>query len=376
MKKIFIEADSIVSEKMSGIGHATLEIARGFDKICEHDPKLKVTLIVPYEKSNLLSKYGFKKLSVRRLPPGQKYVNYLLTRTSVPVPVDLIFGRGIYIFPNYKSWYVPFSSSITFVHDVAFKIFPEATNAKNLAYLEVNFDRWMKRATKIISITEASSNDFKKFYPRYKNKVEVVHLGVDPDFYYRRTPEEVSTVQKKYKLPQDYFLYVGNIEPRKNISVMLDAYKLYCDGADQPKTLVLIGGDGWKNDDIRHKITELQQGGYNVYRPDGYVPDEALPAIYTGASVVIHVALHEGFGLPPLQAQACETFVISSNIPALKEILDPNLAEFVDQTQPRAIAASMLRSHDKLANIKKTSFTWDNCVMHLSAIIDKMSSKS
>ena len=163
---------------MSGIGHATLEMIRVFDDTLDNK-KDKLVLAVPFGKKRfIVEKYGFKNAHVQSLPPGFKYVNYVLTRTSLPVPMDLYFGKGVYIFPNYKTWYVPFSRAVTFVHDVAFKIFPEATNPKNLVYLEKNFTRWLNRADVIISISKTSTQEVLRFFPWVKDKIQTIYLGV------------------------------------------------------------------------------------------------------------------------------------------------------------------------------------------------------
>ena len=257
--KVFIEADSIACKKMSGIGHTTLEIIKELNKQLEHDKTFSVTIIVPFKKKRFVTAHELNNIRIRSLPMGQKYLNYLLTRTSIPVPVDLWFGRGIYIFPNYKTWFVPFSRSLTFVHDIAFMIHPDATNPKNLLYLKANFKRWLKRATKIISISQASAGEFVQHFPEFKDKVEIIYLGVDPAVYYPRSQAEIKAAIHKYSLPEDYFLSVGNLEPRKNVSRLLDAYKLYCDSAKtHAKARALIGADGWKNDEIKAKITALK----------------------------------------------------------------------------------------------------------------------
>ncbi len=210
--KVFIEADSIATDKMSGIGHATLEIIRSFDNDIKNGSKLRVTIIVPYgKKRHVENNYKFENIKIKSLPPGYRYVNVAMTRTPIPLFVDLWFGRGTYIFPNYKNWHVPFSESLTFIHDLAFRIYPETINPKNLLYLDSNIDRWLRRTDKVLSISKASAKDFTKYFPGYKDKVHVVYLGVNKDTYYRRNSQETRGVIQKYRLPNSYMLYVGNL---------------------------------------------------------------------------------------------------------------------------------------------------------------------
>jgi glycosyltransferase involved in cell wall biosynthesis len=127
---------------------------------------------------------------------------------------------------------------------------------------------------------------------------------------------------------------------------LLEAYELYYATVVQPAALVLIGGDGWQNDTILEKIKTLQASGHQIIHPKTYVPDEYLPALYSGACVLVHLAIHEGFGLPPLQAEACGTPVIASDIAALREILDPATTTFVALDNPKKVARE-LSTHDR-----------------------------
>ena len=315
--RIIIEADAIVADNMSGIGHATLEIIRAMS-LQVKDTRDKLIIIIPFGKKKNILKHKLEGVSIRQLPPFYRYVNYALTRTSLPIPMDLLYGRGMYIFPNYKNWYVPFSQSITFVHDVAFKILPDTTNPKNLAYLNANFARWLKRTDTIVAISDESKREIAMYFPKYANKIVRIYLGIDKKTFYKRSPGEVNATLKKYTIKPSYFLYVGNIEPRKNLLTLLDAYKEYADTTKDDVQLVIIGGSGWNNGEILERIQQLVSDGYDINRPSRYVEDDNLPAIYSGCRALVHIALHEGFGLSLLQAQACGAPVVASNLAVFK----------------------------------------------------------
>lgn len=372
--RICIEADSIASERMSGIGHATLEMVRQLDSFIEGTSH-QLIIIVPFGRKKFLAGYNLKNASIRQLPPGYRYVNYALTRTSLPFAADLLYGRGVYIFPNYKNWYVPFSTSLTFVHDIAFKLFPETVHPKNLTYLNDNFDRWMARTDKIATISNQSKSEIRQEFPYLKDKVETVHLGVDKSEYMPMSYDDIKPVLDKYGLKDDYFITVGNIEPRKNINTLLGSYKAYSDSVSSPAQLVLVGGDGWKNEDTLRRINTMQEQGYAVFRPDRYVQDDDLPALYSGARANIHVAIHEGFGLPPVQAQACGTPVIASNLPVFREILDPSITTYVSPAKPQDIANAMACSLPWTVDRRTTpkdQLTWANTVRELIRFIGIM----
>jgi glycosyltransferase involved in cell wall biosynthesis len=308
---------------------------------------------------------------VRQLPPFYKYINYALTRTSLPIPIELLYGRGTYIFPNYKTWYVPFSHALTFVHDVAFKIMPEVTHPKNLAYLEANFLRWLKRADTIIAISDQTTRDIECYFPEYIQKVKKVYLGVDTESYYIRSRTEIKSITKKYGIKDSYFLYVGNIEPRKNLSTLLETYKLYCDKYGHGVQLVLIGGDGWKNQDIISKIKYLVDSGYDVYRPASFVKDKDLPAIYSGCRALVHIALYEGYGLSLVQAQSCGAPIIASDLEVFRETLNHAGVVYVDAMEAAAIADQMARADELRAQVNNAArHTWANAAHELMEIIN------
>lgn len=366
---ILIEADSIASARMSGIGHTVLEIISTLNEQIK-GTKHKVTVIVPYGSKKYAFKYNWSNISVRQLPPGYKYVNYILTRTSLPVPIELLFGRGVYIFPNYKNWYVPFSKSITFIHDVAFKLFPETVHPKNLDYLNANFKRWLKRTDGIISISKQSALEIKSFFPEVADMITTIYLGVDHEIFFPRKLSDITKTRVAHSIDKDYFLVVGNIEPRKNTMLLLDTYKRYADANSAAAQLVIVGGDGWKNEAVLEKMAELIDKGYNIYRPSGYVTDEDLPMLYSGARALIHIALHEGFGLPPFQAQACGCPVIASDLAVFHEILTPETVSYVDTSDIDSIVRAMEQMGPTLTNRKssaKKNLTWNNTVKQLLA---------
>jgi len=199
-----------------------------------------------------------------------------------------------------------------------------------LVYLNANFKRWLKRTDGVVAISKQSAIEIKRFFPELKGKIETIYLGVDRTTFFPRTESDITKILKSYGISNNYFLVVGNIEPRKNVMELLDAYKIYADRNPSVAQLVIVGGDGWKNEKILQKIAKMKKDGYDIYRPDKYVTDGDLPMLYSGARALVHIALHEGFGLPPVQAQACGSPVIVSNLSVFHEILNPKTATFVE----------------------------------------------
>ncbi|MGB4759530.1 MAG: glycosyltransferase family 1 protein [Candidatus Saccharimonadales bacterium] len=369
--RLIVEADSVVAPRMSGVGHTTLEILRALDKCCATDSSLSVVAVVPFGSKQKINQYGFRHIRIKSLIPGGRLLNYLLARTSFPLPVDLLVGRGVYVFPNYKNWFVPFSFSVTFVHDLAFRALPGTVNAKNAQYLKKNMNRWLQRTSLVATVSAFSQKELARYYPKSAAKVRLVPNGVDPGVLSPQTAEVVQESIVRYKLPQEYFLVIGNIEPRKNIDRLLEAYRLYADSQADATPLVIAGAGGWKNEKTLETMKQMQSEGYGIYSPRQHVADADRPALYSGARAFVHVALYEGFGLPPLEAQSCGSPVIAAAIAPLKEFLNEHNTVFVDPLDVRAIAEALRHPPTRQAKLAQTEFTWDRtakCLLDIAKI--------
>lgn len=367
-KNLFIEATPIVPVRRSGIGHATLEIIRELDKeIYVND--YRVTAFVPLGEGEMLSRYKFKNVVVRQLPFPHKVLS-LLTRLRFGLPIDIFLGKGIYIFPNYRNLPLLFSQSLTFIHDVCYKVYPQYIQPRNLLYLQKNMPKWLKRTDKILTISKKSKQEIVRYLQIDPSKVNVVGLGVDRSVFYPRTKQEIDIVRKKNNLyAHDYFLYIGNIEPRKNLSFLIRTYSSDTDLKDT--SLFLVGGDGWLNEDIINDIREASAAGFDVRRNKDYIDDEDLPALISGARAVVLPSIHEGFGLSIVQAQACGTPVVASNIEVLKEISGDAIDYFDNGSQGsllEALKRSLRRKHTKTIIM---NHTWLSTVQKIILSIPK-----
>ena len=372
MQNIYIEADAACYEKVSGIGHTVIEMLKQFS-VTADTSKFKVTAIVPYGKSNYIEDLHLDNIHIRQLPPPYKYINFLLVRTKLFIPIDLLFGRGVYIFPNYKNWSLLFSKSITFFHDMSFKLFPETVEPKNKKYLDKNAPTWIKRADKIVAISDNTHRDLVEFYPQYENKIITIMLGVNHQAYKKRSVNSVEVIKAKYSLPEKYIIYVGNIEPRKNVELLVDAYGEMFRQKHIDEHLLIVGGGGWLNEAVVAKVQKLRAEGVPIDSPSGYVSDDDLVGVISGASLLVHPALYEGFGLPVLQAMATETPVLSSDSSSLSEIggdtieyFSVNSKEDLVKKLDQIICGKVDRQQmTSSAFARSKQFTWEKTVTSL-----------
>ncbi len=174
-----------------------------------------------------------------------------------------------------------------------------------------------KRADRIICISENSRNDFVHFFFYSGSKIHVIYPGLD-DHFFPRSEEEIARIRKKYGIHSDYILYVGDICTRKNILRMVRAFQHARKQGVGNLQFVLVGKGAYGEEEVLRYLND-SCCARDIVRT-GYVPDEDLPILYSGAKLFLFTTLYEGFGFPILEALACGTPVITSNVSSMKEI--------------------------------------------------------
>jgi glycosyltransferase involved in cell wall biosynthesis len=259
------------------------------------------------------------------------------------------------------------------IHDLGYRYEPQAHPWQSRLYLEWS-TRWsVRRATRVIAISRTTRDDLHRFYRVPDEKIRVVSHGVDRHL----TPQPVPTQQKlrdRYGLRGPYVLYVGTIQPRKNLVRLVRAFERLAN--DEPDLeLVLAGRRGWMAAPVEQAIATSR------YRPRihllGYVPEEDLPALYSAAAVVALPSLYEGFGLPVLEAMACGVPVVASNRGALAEIAGPAL--LVDPLAIDTLAAALRQALDPRLRERLVSagleharrFSWEEAGRATLAVLEE-----
>jgi len=229
--------------------------------------------------------------------------------------------------------------SVITVHDLTFLHYPQFLTAESHRYYNQQIAWAVRRADHILADSHATKADLESLLAVAPEKVTVVHLAADPG--YRPQPvEEVSRVAAEYGLQPGYLLYVGTLEPRKNLPGLLEAYRALLDRQATEEPLVLVGGKGWLYDEVFATVARLRLDD-RVRFLHG-VPDDHLPALYSGASVLVAPSFYEGFGLPPLEAMACGTPVVVADRASLPEVVG-EAGLLVDPERPEEIARALAR---------------------------------
>lgn len=250
---------------------------------------------------------------------------YKLISLVLPLPYHLFFKekRDITHFCNYVIPYGVKGKKVVTVHDLAFREYPETVRGRTKLMLKTNLKRSLKSADAIVVDSEFTKSEIIKYYNVSEADIDVVPCGVDTSCYFPETYENIMSVKQKYGIQDEYFCYLGTLEPRKNIAGLLAAYKLFMDksgsrtGENVPK-LVIAGGKGWMYEGIFQKIAELSLEEDVIFT--GYVAEEEKNALMSGAMIFCFPSFYEGFGMPPLEAMACGVPVLTSNTSSLAEV--------------------------------------------------------
>lgn len=314
---------------------------------------------------------------VRDLPLSDEWMARIWHRARLPLPVELITGRlDLFYSPDFVlPPTLPGTRAVLTVHDLSFLHYPDHFVPKLVRYLSLVVPRSIARADRVLADSEATRHDLVQFLGVNPEKIEVLYSGVDPRFRPQPEPEERERLNERYGLSQSqpYILSVGTLQPRKNYVGLIRAFvNLECD-----QVLAIAGGRGWL---YQNALAEAKAHGDRV-RILGFVDDEDLPALYRGASLFVFPSFYEGFGLPVLEAMACGTPVVCSDVSSLPEIagdaallVDPNDQVALTEAMARALEDESLRRKMVDRGLEQAAqFTWERAARQLLAVFAELS---
>lgn len=270
---------------------------------------------------------------------------------------------------------IPGVKSVTTIHDLTALLFPEYHTSETIALQAEKLLFAREQADGIIADSQSTKQDLVRLLSIPPERIEVVPIGVDPGFRPLATAV-VEPILSFYQLePGGFFLYVGTIEPRKNLVRLVEAYAQIRPGLAPPvPRLVLAGGLGWKAEPVLARIEEL--GLTADVKLLGSIPYAELPSLYNGALLFVFPSLYEGFGLPPLEAMACGTPVITSNVSSLPEVVgeagllvDPTRTAELAEAMRRLATDAELRAVLRERGLSQAAqFTWDRAAVETLAV--------
>lgn len=268
-------------------------------------------------------------------------------------------------------------NTVSTIHDICCWDCPETMTTLSKWYFRISF---RVAALKCKIITTVSNFSKERIVTKLKcsnKKISLIYDGVDKKFLQMALlPMDVATIKKKYKLPNHYFLSLSTLEPRKNLRLLIDAYQKLVIEHDCDMPLVLAGRKGWKIDKLLDGIDEKVKSHILF---TGFIEDDDLPIVYGKADLFIFPSLYEGFGLPPLEAMACGTPVLSSDATSMPEILGDaacyfcsedvnNLSEKMQELM--AMTEEMRADMVKRGLDQAKKFTWEKSAEKLEMLLE------
>ncbi len=268
-----------------------------------------------------------------------------------------------------------FKSVIT-VHDLAFLRWPHFLTEDSARYYG-QVEAAVERADHIIAVSESTKNDLVKLLGAPRNKITVVYEAADPLYRPMTRAEALASMRSAFPLPEEFILFVSTIEPRKNIATLLRAYRRLLDSYKVSAGLVLAGATGWLADQIFETVEQLDLQRHVTFL--GRVQNGDLVYLYNLARCLAHPAYYEGFGLTPLEAMACGTPVVVSNVSSLPEVvgdaallIDPNNDEELAVALHRVLTDETLRASLREKGLARArTFSWERTAEETLAVYQR-----
>ena len=305
------------------------------------------------------------------------------------IPIELFTGKvDVFFFSDFlRPPLLKGTKGLTTVHDLTWKLFPEYHTKDVIEAHQKKLEKTIEFGDTIIVDSENTKNDLLKLYPQTKpNKINVIYPGIGNEFKPNDNKQKLTDILKKYNTittnhyslaTNHYLLYVGAIEPRKNLTLATEIFSqlIKTTNDNLPTTtlqFIIVGRAGWKNEDVFRSIKQLGLEDRVIFT--GFVEDEDLPYLYRGARLTVYLSSYEGFGLPPIESLACGTPVIAGDNSSMRETIDKKF--LVDVTDKNKILEKMkylLSNKIKInANEIQERFNWRESAREFLKIINDL----
>jgi len=282
--------------------------------------------------------------------------------------IDVLFGAGM------TAPFFTTAPSVLTIHDLQHEVHPENFSRSQLFFLKKIIGMSARRAERILCFSKKVRLDIIKYYHIPEDRINVVHHAADNKAFYRRDADDVKGVRERYSLPERFILYLASSLPHKNYGRLLGAFKMVL--KDYPGlSLVLIGARDYGAPVIREKIEKL--GIADNVMMLNWLPFEDIPLIYSASSLLVFPSLHEGFGLPIIEAMACGVPVVCSNMEPMIEVAG-GAARLVDPKSEASIAGGikkvlgdtdLRRSLVQQGLRRAKDFTWEKTAMKTLSLL-------
>jgi glycosyltransferase involved in cell wall biosynthesis len=355
-----------ISRRQSGVGHYTQRLVGGLAAI---DERNRYTCLVERDGPGLPvpTRNGGQwdcwptRVSFENHWLGDAWLLGYLPFRLARLSADVYHGPAVFL-PLLKLGY----RTVVTIHDLVSFLFPQTVPRKYATYMRLMTRLAARSADRIIAVSGATRDDLRRVLRVPDDKVVVIHEAVAPEFVAPPGPGSLDEIARRYSIRRPYCLFVGNVEPRKNLAGLIEAFGLLRTRTGGPRVqLVLVGTRGWLYNDILAAVEA--QGGAPEIVFTGYVPPAELPVLYAGAACFVFPSLYEGFGLPVLEAMAAGAPVVASRVGAIPEVagdaallVDPHRpAELADAIETVLTDAALRARLVERGRARARQFTWE-----------------
>ena len=299
----------LVFYHQAGIGQYILRLTQALAQIDRDD---QFTLFTSRkDKTHILDQPNFKRQKLWT-PSHHRFERLALSLELAPFALDVLHS------PDFIPPARPRCPTVITVHDLAFLLYPRFLT-RDSAHYYGQVDLAAQQADHIITVSESTKRDTVRLLCVPEGKITVIYEAAHPLFKPITDVDASKRVCARYGLPSDFILFVSTVEPRKNLPTLLRAFRRLRDNYKSQAALAIAGHRGWLVEEVDAVVEELKLG--DAVRFLGGVPNEELVHLYNAAKLFVLPSFYEGFGLPPLEAMACGTPVIVSNVSSLPEVV-------------------------------------------------------
>lgn len=378
--KIAVNVQPMLHSDKSGIGYYEQEILKNMVKNAENSDFI-LQYFDPRHRTGSVSRRYERGKAADEPCRWFSATLYQLLWAFIPVPYGLFFPSkpDVSMFFNYYLPPLAKGKKLLVVYDTVIKDHPETMSLRTKTMLTLTLGRSIRRADRIITISRFSKQQIMKHFGVPEERISVIPCAADGERFcpVKNRGEVLPTLCQKYGIEGDYYLYLGNLEPRKNITRLIEAYAEALSRVETLPQLVIGGGKGWQYEGILRRAGELGISERVVFT--GYVEDCDVPLLMGCARAFCFPSLYEGFGMPPLEAMSCGVPVIVSDCTSLPEVTG-ECGIAVDPYSTSAIADALIKMTDDEFCAEQSSlglrqarkFSWEKSADRLLEIIGEM----
>lgn len=359
-----------IRPRLTGVGRHVANLVHALTG----EPTIKPLTVFVTQDAPSLREAGIDEVRAP-FPTPNEYARAFWEQTVVPWQVA---RRRVELYhsPNYILPLALPAPAVVTLHDVTY-LDPTLHKWTSHHYLTFLTALALRKARAVIAVSDYTRRRVEALYPHTQGRVQVIYQGVEPTFR-PPAPADLEAFRRRTGIDHPYVLYVGTIEPRKNVVRLIEAFEMAIAEGELPHHLYLVGAWGWKTGPVADALRRAMAGGR--VHVAGYVPNEDLPLYYAGADVFLYPSIEEGFGLPAAEAMACGTPVVTSNTSSLPEVVG-DAALTVDPLDVSAIAEGILqvvtncelRTRLRAAGLQRAArFSWQQSAREHARVYERV----